>query len=89
MLEQCISSQNDIECQMEFIFLGEMISKFLRQLPEEHRNVFVCRYWYTNEFQIVDNYESISNENYMLLNVTEEVRISEYSQYRELRICKL
>lgn len=33
----------------------------------------------TNEFQEVDNYDNISNESYTLLNVTEEMRISEYS----------
>lgn len=75
-LEQCIPSPNDTECQMEFTILGEMISKFLRQLPEEHRNVFVCRYWYM---------DSVANISKKFLFSESKVKIILYRTRNRLR----
>ena len=45
-LQACIPNPQDTEQRMETIALGQTISDFLRQQPEEARNVFVRRYWY-------------------------------------------
>lgn len=42
-LEQCIP---DTATTLEQRELGELISNFLKTLPEEHRSLFVRRYWY-------------------------------------------
>lgn len=45
-VEQCIPAPDDTAGQVDGIVLGEVISAFLRRLPEERRNVFLRRYWY-------------------------------------------
>ena len=45
-LQACIPNPQDTEQRMETIALGQTISAFLRQQPEEARNVFIRRYWY-------------------------------------------
>lgn len=45
-LECCIPGPEDTERRMEDIALGQALSAFLRQQPEEARNVFIRRYWY-------------------------------------------
>ena len=42
----CIPSPQDTDQRMEAIALGQTISAFLWQQPEEARNVFIRRYWY-------------------------------------------
>lgn len=45
-LEACIPSPCDTESRIEGILLGQVISTFLRKLPQQQRNVFLRRYWY-------------------------------------------
>lgn len=45
-LQCCIPGPADTERRMEAIALGQLISAFLRQQPEETRNIFIRRYWY-------------------------------------------
>lgn len=47
-LQCCIPGPENIEERMEAIALGQAISAFLRQQPEEARNVFLRRYWYAD-----------------------------------------
>lgn len=42
-LEQCIPSA---DISIEEKELGDLLSKFLRGLPEEKRHIFIRRYWY-------------------------------------------
>lgn len=45
-LEQCIPDGDSAQNQAEGIFLAETVSRYLRTLPEEPRNMFIRRYWY-------------------------------------------
>ena len=45
-MEQCIPDGEDTQSQAEARELGEILDDFVRQLPEEKRNVFLRRYWY-------------------------------------------
>lgn len=45
-LQCCIPGPEDTEKAMDAIALGQIISAFLRQQPEECRNVFIRRYWF-------------------------------------------
>lgn len=47
-LEQCIPSDAAITGQQE---LGELLTGFLKELPEEKRRIFVRRYWYGESIQ--------------------------------------
>lgn len=46
-LEECVASTaDDVENEMEYKELVKVIDDFLASLPQEKRNIFVCRYWY-------------------------------------------
>lgn len=47
-LQCCIPSPDDTQSRIEAIALGQTISAFLRQQPETVRNVFLRRYWFTD-----------------------------------------
>ena len=45
-MEECIPAPDDTESRIDAMALGEILSSFLRELPEERRNMFLRRYWY-------------------------------------------
>ena len=47
-LADCVSGYDNVEQAYERKELVEAINDFLGTLPEEKRNIFVCRYWYTD-----------------------------------------
>lgn len=55
-LEICVSGKDNPEQEMELQQLGEAISTYLHSLPEENRNVFVCRYFFCDSIQEIAAY---------------------------------
>lgn len=56
-LEDCIPSGSDVEQAMDEMILAESINRFLREQPEQKRNIFIRRYWYLYPIQdIAANY---------------------------------
>ena len=55
-LSECVADKSDTEKKLEDKEITALINKFLRDLPETQRNVFICRYWY------MDSVSSIANE---------------------------
>ena len=47
-LAGCVSGNEDTEQAYEYKELVSAINDFLSTLPTENRNIFVCRYWYTD-----------------------------------------
>ena len=47
-LAGCVSGKDNVEQAYEYKELVAAINDFLRALPAEKRNIFVCRYWYTD-----------------------------------------
>ena len=45
-LSECLSDGTTPETAMEAAELAQILNAFLRKLPKEERQVFVCRYWY-------------------------------------------
>ena len=45
-MEQCIPAPDDVACRIDDMALGEAINRFLGQLTEEKRSLFLRRYWY-------------------------------------------
>lgn len=45
-LTECIPATESIDRAIELKELGQIIDLFLRRIPENERNVFICRYWY-------------------------------------------
>ena len=47
-LAGCVSGNDDVEQAYELKEIIAAINDFLGTLPTQKRNVFVCRYWYTD-----------------------------------------
>ena len=45
-LKDCVPAPRTVEEEVEVRALAAIIDDFLRGLPEEERNIFLCRYWY-------------------------------------------
>ena len=45
-LEECIPAKSSVENVVEGKALAELVDGFLRELPAEECNIFLCRYWY-------------------------------------------
>ena len=45
-LADCVSGPEDVERSVEARLVAEAVSRFLRALPEEKRDMFLRRYWY-------------------------------------------
>lgn len=47
-LEECLPSPDDVEGKIDDMAFSAVLNKFLGELSEEKRNVFLRRYWYTD-----------------------------------------
>ncbi|MBQ8595421.1 MAG: sigma-70 family RNA polymerase sigma factor [Oscillospiraceae bacterium] len=45
-IEECVPDKSDIYDEIETKELAEIISDYLKKLPETERKIFVCRYYY-------------------------------------------
>ncbi len=45
-IEECVPDKSDIYDEIEAKELAEIISEYLKKLPETERKIFVCRYYY-------------------------------------------
>ena len=52
-LYSCISDTSGFDAHLSEKELGEIIDKFLRSLKESDRNIFICRYWYSEEISVI------------------------------------
>lgn len=50
-LSECIPSPMDVEREVEAKALTEILNRFLRELPDTERRVFVRRYWYISSVE--------------------------------------
>ena len=75
-IEQCIPDPKDTETEIDGILLGEAISKFLRTLSKERRNVFLRRYFYFDSITSICNRFSLSQSKVktMLFRCRKELR---------------
>ncbi len=52
-LAECLSSDNDVEQDIETAELAKSIDSFIEALPKIERMVFVCRYWYIDPLSTI------------------------------------
>ena len=68
-LADCVSGEDNVERSCEMRELIAAINDFLVTLPKEKRNIFVCRYWYTDSIShIADRYGMSDAAVSMMLN---------------------
>lgn len=59
-IESCISAPDDTESKIDGVILGEVISSYLRTLPELQRNIFIRRYWHCDSILDISLHFAIS-----------------------------
>ena len=52
-LSECVSGSENIEKQIEQQELIQAINSFLKTLPPNKRNLFICRYWYSDSISSI------------------------------------
>ena len=68
-LSGSVSGKDDIEQSYEYKELVVTINNFLATLPTEKRNIFVCRYWYTDSIsEIAARFDMTYSAVSMILN---------------------
>ena len=59
-LAGCIPSDFDVESRIETAELTQILNKFVRNLPQPERNVFLCRYWYLCSIEAIARQQNFS-----------------------------
>lgn len=59
-LEECVSKEAAPEQAIELQVLADAISAYLRSLPGENRNIFVCRYYFMDSIREISAYSGAS-----------------------------
>lgn len=62
-LEDCLSSENNVEDSIIEKELSLSISNYLRSIDEKSRNIFIRRYWYSDSIADVSRLFGISQSN--------------------------
>lgn len=60
-LEDCAGDRETVEKAYERKQLALVFNRFLEELPETERRIFLCRYWYMDSICDIANYFSFSN----------------------------
>ncbi len=47
-LGDCVSGSDDVQSELERKLCVEAINDFLKNIPQQQRSIFLCRYWYTD-----------------------------------------
>lgn len=72
-LGECVSGFENVEQCIEYEFVGELISKYLRRQKKEVRDVFICRYWYLYSIhEVAKRYSMSESKVKMMLKRTRE-----------------
>lgn len=68
-LEECISGLDDVEQEIDKKELVDAINDFLDTLSAQKRNIFICRYWYSDSISfIAKRYEMTESNVSVTLN---------------------
>ena len=62
-LNECISSNNNVEEQLNYNELVNMLNVFLSRLSQEKRKIFLERYWYLYSIKEISSNNGISESN--------------------------
>lgn len=75
-MEQCLPAPGNVEDSVDARIMGAAISKFLREISEERRLVFLRRYWYMDSISDVAKRFSLSESavKTMLFRIRQELK---------------
>ena len=87
-LAECVSGVDDVEQEIDRRELVATINSFLETLPPKKRNIFICRYWYSDSVSsIARRYEMTESNVSVTLNRLRS-KLKEYLSERGLCIMK-
>ena len=81
-LSEIISSETDIESEAEKNELLREINAFLKKLPAQKRNVFICRYWYCESIREISDEFSLTESNVSVILGRTRQKLREYLRKR-------
>ncbi len=85
-LSECICGRENVEQELEYKELVSTINAFLETLPIKKRNIFVCRYWYSDSVSdIAKQFGMKENAVSMVLNRL-RMRLRDYLMERGVEI---
>lgn len=75
-LSECISSENNVENEVNYNELVNMLNEFLAGLSQDKRKIFLERYWYLYSIKEISlrNKISESNTKVILLRIREKLK---------------
>lgn len=81
-LSEVVSGDADVQGEAERQELLGEINAFLKKLPEQKRNIFICRYWFCESIREIAGRFSVSESNVsVILNRTRQ-KLCEYLRKR-------
>lgn len=85
-LSECVSGLDDVEQEIDRRELVETINSFLDTLAPEKRNIFICRYWYSDSISsIAKRYEMTEGNVSTTLNRL-RLKLKEYLSERGFKL---
>lgn len=85
-MSECVSGTDDIENELAYKELVEAINGFLAALPQQKRDVFIRRYWYSDSVSsIAKAYDMKENAVSMMLGRL-RLKLHEYLTERGFEI---
>ena len=85
-LENCIAAPNNCEQKLEDEELGNLISQFLRNQPEQMRQVFVRRYWYLDSINDICVSMNLSQSKVKSILFRMRGKLREYLEKEEITL---
>lgn len=62
-LEEIVAGSSDVEAEHERKELTETVNAFLRKLPKQKCDIFVCRYWYCDSVKDIADSFGLTEDN--------------------------
>ena len=77
-LAEIVSGNDDVEQEVDRIELSKTINDFLSTLPNDKRNIFVCRYWFSESVTDIAKHNHITENNVSVQLSRTRVKLHDY-----------
>lgn len=77
-LAECVSGIDDVEQESDRQKLAATINSFLETLPSKKRNIFICRYWYSDSISSIAQRYKMTESNVSVTLSRLRSRFKEY-----------
>ena len=87
-LAECVSNLDNVEQEIDRRELVATINSFLETLPQKKRNIFICRYWYSDSVSSIARRYKMKESNVSVTLNRLRSKLKEYLLERGLYIMK-